>query len=128
MAARIIFCIEGIDECQYPSRVWDLTELAPCAKTRKPMFRGTTNSAFPGEGDIPYEIRCDEPALRQVLREAIREQTNPHSTACFIVLLEDRLMDDFNPAFHAERVSSPEIQASFDESWNSLLPRSKKAA
>jgi len=128
MAARIIFCIEGIDECQYPSRVWDLAEIAPCAKTRKAMFRGTTNSAFPGEGDIPYEIRCDEPKQVQVLREAIREQTNPNSTACFIVLLEDRLMDDFNPAFHAERVNSPEIQASFDASWNSLVPRSKMAA
>lgn len=126
MAARIIFCIEGIDACQYPSRVWGLAETKPVK--RKPAFQGTTNSAFPGEGNIPYPIRCSEAAHAGILREAIREQADPNSTACFIVLLEDRLVRPVNTAFHVERVSSPDIQASFDDNWASLEPRQAKAA
>lgn len=128
MATRIIFCIEGLDACQYPSRVWDLAEIAPRGKSRKPMFRGTTNSAFPGEGNIPYEIRCAEPQQANALRDALREQANPASTACFIVLLEDQHRDEVYPAFHVERVSGPDIQASFDDNWNALELRPAMAA
>lgn len=128
MAARIIFCIEGIDACQYPSRVWDLAEAAPRGKSCKPLLRGTTISAFAGEGNIPYEIRCTEPQQADVLRDAIREQSDPQSTACFIVLLEDHHRDETYPVFHVERVSSADIQASFDDNWASLEPRLAKAA
>lgn len=126
MAVRIIFCIEGIDACQYPSRVWDLAETKPVKG--KPAFQGTTNSAFPGEGNIPYPIRCSDAAHADILRDAIREQADPESTACFIVLVDDSLHQPVDAAFHVERVSSPDIQASFDDTWMLLEQRLAKAA
>lgn len=126
MAARIIFCIEGIGACQYPSRVWDLAETT--AAKGKPVFHGTTNSAWPGGEYIPFPVRCSEAAHADILRDAIREQADPQSTACFIVLVEDRLGQKVHTAFHVERVASPDVQASFDDNWASLEPLTAMAA
>lgn len=126
MAARIIFCIEGLDACQYPSRVWNLTEVGPTKGRRKAVtFRGTTTSAFPGEGEIPYEVHTSDKSHVAILRDAIAEEAKADSTACFIVLLEDI---EPTPVFHAERVSSPDIQASFDDNWEVLQRTVAKAA
>lgn len=124
MAARIIFCIEGIGACQYPSRVWDLAETGPVKG--KPSFQGKTDSAWL-EGKTTYRVRCSEAVHADILREAIREQADPNSTACYIALVEDRPRGA-TPVFHVERVTGPSAQAFFDTSWNVLLPESQMAA
>lgn len=124
MAARIIFCIEGIGACQYPSRVWGLAEAKPVRGM--PAFHGKTDSAWL-DGKTTYRVRCSEAAHADILREAIREQSDPNSTACYIALVEDR-PSGATPVFHVERVTGRGAQASFDTSWSVLLPDTQIAA
>lgn len=126
MAARIIFCIEGLDARQYPSRVWDLAEVgAACVRGKAVAFRATASSAEPQAGTFPFDIRCSDRQHLAILREAIAEQANQASTACFIVLIEDR---EHAPVFHAEKVSSLESQGFFEQSWAQLHKDLPKAA
>jgi hypothetical protein len=125
MAARIMFCIEGLNEYQYASRVWNLAELGAAPRGKAIRFRATTCNRFSPDIELPYETSARDAEHLAILRHAIAEEADPRSTACFIILLEDKLT---HPVFHAERVTGPEIQASFDESWALLMPSIAKAA
>lgn len=112
MAARIIFCVEGRGASQQPSLVGSLAEVPTASRQERSVaFRAIA------QGASPLTVRCREPQHLAVLREAVSEQARADSTACFIVLIEDRAR---TPVFHAERVASPEIQASFEETWAEL--------
>ncbi|MBW4656637.1 MAG: hypothetical protein KME20_26875 [Kaiparowitsia implicata GSE-PSE-MK54-09C] len=129
MAARIIFCTEGVDGRQDPSMVWNLVEGAPPTRRSKSIvFSAATSSASPSEHSVRYRVCCADADHKAVLQDAVVEQAKPDSTACFIVLLEDHPRHDHVPVFHAERVNSAEIQASFDESWAQLQQAGRNSA
>ncbi|WP_293811293.1 hypothetical protein [uncultured Bosea sp.] len=112
MAARIIFCIESRGASQQPSLVRNLAELS----LSSPQSKAVAFQAI-ADGTNPLKVRCSDPQHIAVLREAVAEQARPNSTACFIILVEDRAR---TPVFHAEKVATPESQASFDDSWAQL--------
>ena len=113
MAARIILCIEGHGASQQPRQIRNLVEIGATSIRNK----GVTFQATAAGVDGTFTLRCSDQQHLAVLREAVAEQARPSSAASFIVLMEDRGRD---PVFHAEKVASPEIQASFDDGWAQL--------